>query len=133
SASLMYQLFFYLPLEVPWFWLVGWFQCLARSHPDAVQRDRSRDPGTMELPVSFGGNINLPARIWISVLDLGQADSKDLGPQHMWNACRRRPDDGNVSFFPDHDRAQCGGVRVGIVSRRGKTDQFTTSNGYLMS
>src|SRR3954447_594961 len=112
--------------------LVGGLQCVARAYPAAVQRYRSRDPGTMELPVPFGGNISLPARIWISVLDLEQADSQDLGPQHMRNAHRHRPDDGNVSFFPDHDRAQCGGVRVGIVSRGGERHQFTTSNGYLV-
>src|SRR5437773_4298345 len=112
--------------------LVGRLECVARAYPAAVQRYRSRDPGTMELPVSFCGNINLPARIWLSVLDLEQADSKDLGPQHMRNAHRHRPDDGNVSFFPDHDRAQCRSVRVGIVSFRGKTEQFTTSNGYLV-
>src|SRR6267378_5234895 len=103
--------------------VVGWIECLARAHPTAVQRDRSRDLGKMERSLSAGGNPCLPAGIWISVLYLEQQDAQNLALRDMRNAPRDRRRDGNVSFCAGYDRPQRGRVRAGAVSPKGTTDR----------
>ena len=105
--------------------VVGWFECMARVDPAAIQRHRSRDPRKMEISVPSGLNINLPAGIWISVFYLEQQDEKNLALRRMRNAHCHRRHDGTVSFFVGYDRPQRGGVRAGAVSPRGKTDCST--------
>src|SRR6516162_8560846 len=111
--------------------LVEWIECVARVHPTAIQRDRSRNPRKMERSFSAGWNPCLPAGVWISVFHLEQEDSKDLALRRMRNAHRHWPNDGNASLFPCHDRPQCGRLRARAVSRRGKTDQLTTSESFV--
>src|SRR5438874_1355679 len=78
--------------------VVGWVECVARTHPAAIQRHRSRDSGKMEGFLTAGRNPCLPAGIWISVLYLEQQDAQNLALRGMRNAPPHRRRDGMYLF-----------------------------------
>src|SRR5439155_20742884 len=94
-----------------WQRVVGWVECVARAHPAAIQRYRSRDFGKMERFLTAGRNPCLPAGIWISVLYLEQQDEQNLSARCMRNALPHRRRDENVSFFAGYYCPQRGRVR----------------------
>ena len=98
-----------------WQRVVGWVECVARAHPAAIQRHRSRDFGKMERFLTAGRNPCLPAGIWISVLYLEQQDAQNLAARGMRNAPPHLRRDGNVSFFPDYDYPERGRIRARIT------------------
>ena len=108
-----------------WQRVVGWVECVARAHPAAIQRHRSRDFGKMERFLTAGRNPCLPAGIWISVLYLEQQDAQNLAARGMRNAPPHRRRDGNVSFFAGYDCPQRGRVRSWLFSPKGTTDYTT--------
>jgi hypothetical protein len=85
--------------------VVGWLECVARAHPPAFQRYRSRDTRKVEIPVPSRGNLHLSVGNRISISYLEQQDEKNLADRHLCNARRDRPCDGNVSLRVHHDHS----------------------------
>ena len=98
QLHLMHRLFFQRPNEMSRPRLVEWLECVARSHPPAFQRHRSRDTRKMEVPVPSRRNLYLSLGNRISIFYLEQQDEKDLVHRHVCDARRDRVTMGMYLF-----------------------------------
>lgn len=107
--------------------VVGWFQCVARAHPSALQHHRPRGTRRVDMPLSTRGNPDLSVGNWISISHLERQDAEILVDWHLYNAPRDWAHDGNVSLRSYHDRPQRRSIRARVYSRRRQSNQFASS------
>src|SRR5437773_12479434 len=112
--------------------MVGWFECVAVSHPPPIQCHWSRDTREMEVSVPGRRSIYLCVGNWISISYLEQQDAKDLADLYLCDARRHWAHHGNVSLRAHHDRPQRGGVRPGSYPRRERTNQSAAPGSCLV-